>query len=110
MKEGAAGVPEASYFLGSGCEPLRAGLGISSLLLPQVLASQMAASVGRGGQQLDLGNEIVWDDYDGDERRLNAAAFLNHMSIMKVRVRAVMLKARVMLHCNGAAAAAVPRC
>jgi len=87
MIEGARGVPEASYFLSSGCEPLRAGLGISSLLLPQVLASHMASAVGAGNPHLDLGNEIHWDDYDADDRKLNATAFINHMNVMKVRNR-----------------------
>eukprot|EP00775_Hariotina_reticulata_P004797 gene4797-5047_t len=86
MKEGARGVPEASYFLSSGCEPLRAGLGITNLLLPQVLASHMASAVGVCNPNLDLGNEIHWDDYDADDRKLNATAFINHMNVMKVRV------------------------
>jgi hypothetical protein len=85
MKEGAKNVPEAAYFLGSGCEPLRSGLGISGLLLPQVLASHMVNAVGNGSPAIDLGNEIIWDDYDADDRKLSAAAFMNTMSVMKVR-------------------------
>lgn len=85
MREGANAVREASYFLASGCEPLRSGLGIGGLLLPQVLASHMVAAVGSGSPAIDLGNEIVWDDYDADDRKLSAAAFMNHMSVMKVR-------------------------
>lgn len=84
MKEGAKAVPEAAYFLGSGCEPLRSGLGINGLLLPQVLASHMVNAVGNGSPAIDLGNEIIWDDYDADDRKLSAAAFMNHMSVMKV--------------------------
>ncbi|KAF8071059.1 SPBC16D10.01c [Scenedesmus sp. PABB004] len=91
MREGARGVAEASYFLGSGCEPLRAGLGITGLLLPAVLPGHMAAAVGVGSPAIDLGNEIHWDDYDADERKLSAAAFMNHMSIMRVRVSKVEL-------------------
>lgn len=82
--EGAQGIPEAAYFLSSGCEPLRSGLGIANLLLPQVLASHMANAVGAGNTAIDLGNEIHWDDFDADERKLSAAAFMNHMSVMKV--------------------------
>jgi hypothetical protein len=85
MKEGAKNVPEAAYFLGSGCEPLRSGLGISGLLLPQVLSSHMVNAVGNGSPAIDLGNEIIWDDYDADDRKLSAAAFMNTMSVMKVR-------------------------
>lgn len=81
MVEGAGGVAEASYFLSSGCAPLRAGLGISGLLLPPVLPAHVAASEGAA---IDLGNEIVWDDCDGG-RALTAAAFVNRMSVIKVR-------------------------
>lgn len=84
MKEGARGVQEAAYFLSSGCEPLRSGLGITNLLLPQVMASHMASAIGSGSTAIDLGNEIHWDDFDADDRKLSAAAFMNHMSVMKV--------------------------
>lgn len=84
MREGAKNVPEASFFLGSGCEPLRTGLGIGGLLLPQVLASHMVNAVGSGSPAIDLGNEIIWDDYDAEDRKLSAAAFVNTMSVMKV--------------------------
>lgn len=84
MREGAKSVPEASYFLSSGCEPLRQGLGIAGLLLPQVLAAHLVNAVGTGSPAIDLGNEIIWDDFDMEDRKLNAAAFMNHMSIMKV--------------------------
>ncbi|WIA31955.1 hypothetical protein OEZ86_002812 [Tetradesmus obliquus] len=86
MKEGARGLPEAAYFLSSGCEPLRVGLGITNLLLPQVMAMHMASAVDSGSPAIDLGNEIVWDDFDADDRKLSAAAFMNHMSVMRVRV------------------------
>lgn len=86
MREGAKSVPEAAYFLGSGCEPLRSGLGITGLLLPQVLASHMVNALGSGSPAIDLGNEIIWDDHDADDRKLSAAAFMNHMSVMKVCV------------------------
>lgn len=85
MKEGAKGVPDATYFLGSGCAPLRAGLGIESLLLPMVLASHVASSV-ETGEAIDLGNEIIWDDFDCSDKKLNAASFMNHMSTLKVSV------------------------
>lgn len=84
MKEGAKGTQDAFYFLGSGCEPLRKGLGIEGLLLPNVLAAHVAGSIEAGGGAIDLGNEIVWDDTDGGPK-LGAAAFLNHMSLLKVR-------------------------
>jgi hypothetical protein len=84
MKEGARGLPEAAYFLSSGCEPLRVGLGITNLLLPQVMAMHMASAVDSGSPAIDLGNEIVWDDFDADDRKLSAAAFMNHMSVMRV--------------------------
>lgn len=84
MREGARGVQEAAYFLSSGCEPLRTGLSITNLLLPQVLASHMATAIGSGNAAIDLGNEIHWDDFDTDDRKLSAAAFMNHMSVMKV--------------------------
>lgn len=90
MREGAKSVPEAAYFLSSGCEPLRSGLGIGGLLLPQVLASHMVNALGANGSNaIDLGNEIVWDDFDADDRKLSAAAFMNHMSVMKVGGRVV---------------------
>lgn len=85
MREGARGVPDASYFLNSGCEPLRAGLGITSLLLPTVNASHMTSAVVGGSMAIDLGNEIIWDDFDTDDRKLSAAAFMNHLSVMRVR-------------------------
>jgi len=88
MKEGAKSVPEASYFLSSGCEPLRSGLGITGLLLPQVLASHMVNAVGSGSPAIDLGNEIIWDDHDADDRKLSAAAFVNTMSVMRVSAAA----------------------
>ena len=83
MVEGAKGVPEASYFLSSGCAPLRTGLGISGLLLPAVLPAHLAAN---DGGSIDLGNEIVWDDCDSG-KGLNAAAFVNRMSVIRVRSR-----------------------
>jgi hypothetical protein len=83
MMEGAKGVPDASYFLSSGCEPLRQGLGITGLLLPAVLPAHLAASEGGS---IDLGNEIVWDDGDS-AKQLTAAAFVNRMSVIRVRRR-----------------------
>lgn len=77
-------MPDAAYFLSSGCEPLRSALGITSLLLPQVLASHVESAVGAGSPAIDLGNEIHWDDFDGDDKKLSAAAFMNHMSVMRV--------------------------
>jgi len=85
MKEGAKGTQDAFYFLSSGCEPLRKGLGIEGLLLPPVLASHMASSVA-AGEAIDLGNEIIWDDFEASDKRLGAAAFMNHMSVLKVSV------------------------
>jgi hypothetical protein len=95
MKAGAKSVSEAAYFLGSGCEPLRTGLGITGLLLPQVLASHMVNALDNGSPAIDLGNEIVWDDHDADDRKLSAAAFMNHMSVMKVGAQLVLLRAGV---------------
>jgi hypothetical protein len=73
-------VQDASYFLSSGCAPLREGLGITGLLLPAVLPAHLAASEGCN---IDLGNEIVWDDGETD-KRLTAAAFVNRMSVIRV--------------------------
>lgn len=102
MKEGARGVKEAAYFLSSGCEPLRTGLGISSLLLPQVFASHMAAALGSGNPTLDLGNEIHWDDFEADDKKLSAAAFMNHMSVMKVWLCCHAIVIRFIVRCvNG---------
>lgn len=86
MREGAKGVPEASYFLESGCEPLRTALGITGLLLPTVSPSELAAAVAHGNGAVDVGNEILWDDSDAADKKLSAAAFMNHMSLLKVRV------------------------
>ena len=52
MVEGAKGSPEAGYFLSSGCAPLRQGLGVGGLLLPQVLPAHLAAN---DGGAIDLG-------------------------------------------------------
>jgi len=46
MMEGSAGRQEAQYFLSSGCEPLRKGLGIGGLLLPAVAAMHIASRCG----------------------------------------------------------------
>ncbi len=44
MMEGAQGSQQAFYFLSSGCQPLRKGLGIEGLLLPAVMAAHVAVS------------------------------------------------------------------
>lgn len=90
MVEGAKGNQDASYFLSSGCAPLRTGLGITGLLLPAVLPAHLAASEGGS---IDLGNEIVWDDCDAD-KRLNAGAFVNRMSVIRLRVAKLSLPGR----------------
>ncbi len=83
MKEGAKGTQDAFYFLSSGCAPLRSGLGIQGLLLPPVLAAHMASSID-AGEAIDIGNEIMWDDHDASDKKLEAAAFVSHMSLLKV--------------------------
>jgi hypothetical protein len=94
MREGAKGVPEASYFLESGCEPLRTALGITGLLLPTVSPSELAAAVAHGNGAVDVGNEILWDDSDAADKKLSAAAFMNHMSLLKVRSRGALAGSR----------------
>jgi hypothetical protein len=84
MREGAKGVQEAAHFLESGCEPLRAALNIQGLLLPIVSSAQVAATVQHGSGPIDIGNEIIWDDADALDKKVSAAAFMKHMSILKV--------------------------
>jgi hypothetical protein len=86
MRESARGTPEASHFISDGCTSLRSALGIGRLLLPMASPSGMAHSLDGpgGGGGPDGGNEIVWDDYDAGENRLDAAAFMNSMNVLRV--------------------------
>ena len=88
MRESAKGVQEAAHFLESGCEPLRTALNIQGLLLPIVSSAQVAATVNHGSGPIDIGNEIIWDDSDALDKKLSAAAFMKHMSILKVGLAA----------------------
>lgn len=84
---------EARYFLESGCTLLRSGLGLDSLLLQPLTGMQINSAIS-SGEALEVGTEIIWDDVDNGDRRLGAAAFMNAMSVLRVRVVRVSLSGK----------------